>query len=172
MMKAQIKTIDGMQVVVLPAGTEMRSGEVFIRCDPNSGDLVLSSHPASWDGFFDQDRLDGIPQDFMTSQDRFGGEAMCTSIESLAAAWQRVASEADFPADFDGRPTPEVHRATEALDQLLREHLGTTNDRRVFALMHLLGLAALRMEQVIWPANYERLRREIEKAVREDGAGE
>ncbi len=172
MIRAQIKTIDGMQAVLLPAGVEMRSGEVFIRCDPNSGDLVLSSHPASWEGFFDQDRLDEIPQDFMTSQDRFGGESPCTSIESLAAAWHRVVGAADFPADFDGRPTPEAHRATEALEQLLREHLVTTKDRRLFALMHLLGLAALRMEQVIWPENYERLCSEIEKAVGEDGAGE
>ncbi|HRH27257.1 MAG TPA: hypothetical protein PKV17_00570 [Aquabacterium sp.] len=149
MMKAQIKTIDGMQAVLLPAGTEMPSGEVFIRRDPNSGDLVLSSHPASWDGFFDQDRLDEIPQDFMNSQDRFGGEPPRTTLEALASAWQGIAVEVDFPAEFDGLPTPEAHRATEALEQLLREHLIAAKDQRLFALMHLLGLAALRMEQVI-----------------------
>lgn len=43
----------------------------------------------------------------------------------------------------------------------------STNDMRLFGLLHLLGQASLRMEQVLWPEDYERMTREVEEALRE-----
>jgi hypothetical protein len=40
---------------------------------------------------------------------------------------------------------------------------------RLFGLLHLLGQASLRMEQVLWPEDYERMTREVEEALREAG---
>ena len=34
---------------------------------------------------------------------------------------------------------------------------------RLFSLLHLLGQASLRMEQALWPEDYERMTREVEK---------
>lgn len=50
------------------------------------------------------------------------------------------------------------------------EHIVTTNDMRLFSLLHLLGLASLRMEQALWPEDYERMTREVEEALREADA--
>ena len=89
-----------------------------------------------------------------------------SSIEALASAWARIAEEAEFPADYEGTATPEAHRASEAIQEWIREHIVTTNDMRLFGLLHLLGQASLRMEQTLWPEEYERMTREVEEALR------
>jgi hypothetical protein len=38
---------------------------------------------------------------------------------------------------------------------------------RLFSLLHLLGQASLRMEQALWPEDYERMTREVEEALRQ-----
>ena len=38
---------------------------------------------------------------------------------------------------------------------------------RLFGLLHLLGQASLRMEQTLWPEDFERMTREVEEALRE-----
>lgn len=38
---------------------------------------------------------------------------------------------------------------------------------RLFGLLHLLGQTSLRMEQTLWPEDFERITREVEKALRE-----
>ena len=63
-----------------------------------------------------------------------------SSFEALASAWARIAEEAEIPA---------------------------TNDMRLFGLLHLLGQASLRMEQTLWPKDYERMAREVEQALRD-----
>lgn len=88
------------------------------------------------------------------------------SIEALASAWARIAEEAGFPADYEGTATPEAHQVSEAIQERIREHIVATNDMRLFGLVHLLGQASLRMEQVLWPKEYERMTREIEEALR------
>ena len=90
-----------------------------------------------------------------------------SSIEALASAWARIAEEAEFPADYEGTATPAAHRASEAIQERIREHIVATNDMRLFGLLHLLGQASLRMEQALWPEDYERLTREVEEALRE-----
>lgn len=90
-----------------------------------------------------------------------------TSLDALATAWAQIMAEAGFPLDYEGTGTPDVHRATEAMQEQIRDHIVATNDMRLFGLLHLLGQASLRMEQVLWPEDYERMQREVETALRE-----
>ena len=90
-----------------------------------------------------------------------------SSIEALASAWARIAEETEFPADYEGTATPAAHQVSEAIQERIREHIVATNDMRLFGLLHLLGQASLRMEQVLWPEDYERMTREVKKALRE-----
>ncbi|NJM31987.1 MAG: hypothetical protein HC848_02710 [Limnobacter sp.] len=90
-----------------------------------------------------------------------------SSIEALASAWARIAEEAGFPSDYEGTASPEAHRASEAIQERIREHIVASNDMRLFGLLHLLGQASLRMEQALWPEDYVRMTREVEEALRE-----
>ncbi|WP_301101072.1 hypothetical protein [Propionivibrio sp.] len=83
------------------------------------------------------------------------------SIEALASAWARIAEEAMLPPDYEGTATPAAHRASEALQSRIRDHIVATNDMRLF------GQASLSMEQTLWPEDFERMTREIEEALRE-----
>ncbi len=97
-----------------------------------------------------------------------GAAEMSTStIEALASAWARIAEEAEFPADYEGTATPQAHRASEAIQEQIRERIVATNDMRLFSLLHLLSQASLRMEQALWPEDYERMTREVEEALRQ-----
>lgn len=86
---------------------------------------------------------------------------------ALTSAWARIAEEAEFPADYEGTATPQAHRASEAIQEQIRERIVATNDMRLFSLLHLLGQASLRMEQALWPEDYERMTREVEEALRQ-----
>jgi antitoxin VapB len=56
------------QAVRLPVEYRFEGSEVFVRRDPNSGDVILSRHPDSWKDFFClADSLD-IPQDFLANR--------------------------------------------------------------------------------------------------------
>lgn len=44
-----------------------------------------------------------------------------STIEALASAWARIAEEAEFPADYEGTATPQAHRASEAIQEQIRE---------------------------------------------------
>ena len=90
-----------------------------------------------------------------------------SSIEALASAWVSIAEEAALPSDYAGTATQEAHRACEAIQARIRDHIVATNDMRLFGLLHLLGQASLRMEQVLWPEDYERMAREVKEALRE-----
>lgn len=90
-----------------------------------------------------------------------------STIEALASAWARIAEEAEFPADYERTATPQAHRASEAIQEQIREHIVAANDMRLFGLLHLLGQASLRMEQALWPEDYELMTREVEEALRE-----
>ena len=89
------------------------------------------------------------------------------NIKALASAWASIAEEVEFPADYEGTASSEAHRASDAIQERIREHIVTTKDMRLFGLLHPLGQASLRMEQVLWPEEYERMTREVEEALRE-----
>ncbi len=90
-----------------------------------------------------------------------------SGIQALARAWVRITEEVKFPSGYDGAASLEAHRAIEAIQEQIQEHIVCTGDRRLFSLLQLLGQASLRMEQELWPGDYERMRREIEAALHE-----
>ena len=66
---AKLFTTGGSQAVRLPKEFRFQGTEVFIRRDSNTGEIVLSTKPDSWQEFFElADRTD-IPPDFMTDRE-------------------------------------------------------------------------------------------------------
>jgi antitoxin VapB len=68
--RAQILLIEDDQAVVLPEEYRFSTDEVYIRRDATTGDVVLSTRPNSWDGFFALYGTGAEPDDFMTKMDR------------------------------------------------------------------------------------------------------
>ena len=58
------------QAVRLPAAFRFGTNEVFVRRDPETGDVILSRRPASWDGFFNALQGADVPPDFVDEKDR------------------------------------------------------------------------------------------------------
>jgi antitoxin VapB len=66
--KAKVFMNGRSQAVRIPAEYRFASDEVYIRRDPQSGDLILSEAPGDWDEIFAAlDRV-GIPDDFMSDR--------------------------------------------------------------------------------------------------------
>lgn len=86
-----------------------------------------------------------------------------SSIEVLASAWLTGCGRRSVP---EGTASPEAYRACEAIQARMRDHIVAT-DMRLFGLLHLLGQVSLRMEQTLWPEDYERMTRAVEQALRE-----
>ena len=57
------------QAVRLPMEFRFSGAEVLIRRDPNTGEVVLSPKPNSWQDFFALADSTEIPADFMTDRD-------------------------------------------------------------------------------------------------------
>ena len=49
--------------------------EVFIRKDPNTGDVILSLKPTTWDSFFNALQAAGFSHDFMDVEERYQEQA-------------------------------------------------------------------------------------------------
>jgi antitoxin VapB len=58
------------QAVRLPAAFRFDTKEVFIRPDPDTGDVILSRKPATWDGFFAALQGADIPAGFLDEGER------------------------------------------------------------------------------------------------------
>lgn len=56
------------QAVRLPADFRFEGGEVFIRQDQTTGDVILSRRPESWDSFFKLRQEANIPSEFMADR--------------------------------------------------------------------------------------------------------
>ena len=57
------------QAVRLPANYRFDCNEVFIRKDPETGDVVISKKPGSWSDFFKVMETIDVPEDFMEKRD-------------------------------------------------------------------------------------------------------
>ena len=57
------------QAVRLPANYRFDCNEVFIRKDPETGDVVISKKPGSWSDFFKVMETIDVPEDFMEERD-------------------------------------------------------------------------------------------------------
>ncbi len=58
------------QAVRIPAEYRFTSNEVFIRRDPQSGDVILSQAPDSWDDVYAALDKAGFPDDFLTDRNQ------------------------------------------------------------------------------------------------------
>ncbi|MEJ2613236.1 MAG: type II toxin-antitoxin system VapB family antitoxin [Candidatus Thiodiazotropha sp.] len=57
------------QAVRLPANYRFDCEEVYIRRDAETGDIIISRKPGSWEDFFEMMDNINIPDDFMSERD-------------------------------------------------------------------------------------------------------
>jgi len=72
---AKIVAHGSHQSVHLPTGYRFVEKEVYIRKDPQTGDVILSRKPASWAGFVKllEEAQADVPPDFLTPETRDQG---------------------------------------------------------------------------------------------------
>lgn len=70
---AKLFTNGRSQAVRLPAAYRFDAKEVFIRQDPETGDVILSRKPATWDDFFVVLKDADVPADFLDQKERDHG---------------------------------------------------------------------------------------------------
>jgi antitoxin VapB len=58
------------QAVRLPAAYRFDAKEVYIRQDPETGDVILSRKPESWDDFFSALKGGDVPANFLIERER------------------------------------------------------------------------------------------------------
>ncbi len=61
------------QAVRLPVAYRFDAKEVFIRQDAETGDVILSRKPATWDDFFSALKSADVPIDFLSEKERDQG---------------------------------------------------------------------------------------------------
>ena len=57
------------QAIRLPRDYQFDCSEVLIRKDPESGDIIISEKPTSWDGFFELLAQVDVPNDFLIDRE-------------------------------------------------------------------------------------------------------
>jgi antitoxin VapB len=67
---AKLFTNGRSQAVRLPAAYRFDAKEVFIRQDQETGDVILSRKPESWDDFFIALKGADVPADFLGEKER------------------------------------------------------------------------------------------------------
>ncbi len=70
---AKLFTNGRSQAVRLPAAYRFNTREVFIRQDPETGDVILSRKPVTWDGFFAVLKGAEVPDNFLDENERKQG---------------------------------------------------------------------------------------------------
>ena len=70
---AKLFTNGRSQAVRLPAAFRFDGQEVFIRQDPETGDVILSRKPPDWDDFFTALKGANVPVDFVNKTERNQG---------------------------------------------------------------------------------------------------
>lgn len=66
--KARVFMSGRSQAVRIPAEYRFTSNEVFIRRDPQSGDVILSQAPGSWDEVYAALDKAAFPDDFLADR--------------------------------------------------------------------------------------------------------
>ena len=61
------------QAVRLPVAYRFDANEVFIRQDPETGDIILSRKPANWDDFLLLLKNTDVPDNFLNPDERNQG---------------------------------------------------------------------------------------------------
>ena len=70
---AKLFTNGRSQAVRLPAAFRFDAQEVFIRQDPETGDVILSRKPPDWDDFFSALKGADVPVDLLDEKERNQG---------------------------------------------------------------------------------------------------
>jgi antitoxin VapB len=70
---AKLFTNGRSQAVRLPAAYRFETKEVFIRQDPETGDIILSRKPATWDDFLAAIEEVKVPAGFLGKKERNQG---------------------------------------------------------------------------------------------------
>lgn len=73
---AKLFTNGRSQAVRLPAAYRFNTQEVFIRRDPDTGDVILSRKPENWDSFLEALKDLEAPPDFLDKTERSQGVAV------------------------------------------------------------------------------------------------
>ena len=68
--KARVFMSGRSQAVRIPAAYRFATDEVYIRRDPQSGDLILSQAPGDWRAIYAALDEAGIPEDFLSDRDQ------------------------------------------------------------------------------------------------------
>lgn len=71
--KAKVFMSGGSQAVRLPAEFRFEGNEVFIRRNPATGEVILSTKPSDWSGLFSALQEADFPDDFLGPEDRNQG---------------------------------------------------------------------------------------------------
>ncbi len=71
---AKLFTTGRSQAVRLPKEFRFQGGEVFIRRDPLTGEVILSPKPSTWSDFFELADQAEIPTDFMLEREQLPNE--------------------------------------------------------------------------------------------------
>lgn len=72
---ARIFTIGGDQAIRLPAFCRFETSEVYVRRDPETGDVVLSRRPSTWSGLIDAIHAAQQRDDFLSPDERSSSPA-------------------------------------------------------------------------------------------------
>lgn len=67
---AKLFTNGRSQAVRLPAAYRFDTAEVYIRKDPETGDVILSRRPADWADFLRVIKDADVPADFLSEDER------------------------------------------------------------------------------------------------------
>lgn len=81
---AKLFTNGRSQAVRLPAAYRFDADEVFIRQDPETGDVILSRKPEDWAGFFAAIQGAAVPADFLDQRERDQGSPEAPPRDPLA----------------------------------------------------------------------------------------
>ena len=68
--KARVFMSGRSQAVRIPVEYRFKTDEVYIRRDPQSGDLILSQAPGGWDDIYAALDKAGFPDDFLAERDQ------------------------------------------------------------------------------------------------------
>lgn len=68
--KAKVFMTGRSQAVRIPAEYRFTADEVYIRRDPQSGDVILSQSPGGWDEIFAALDKAGVPEDFLADRNQ------------------------------------------------------------------------------------------------------
>jgi len=101
--KAKLFMDGDSQAVRLPDHCRFDGDEVYIRQDPETGDVILRTRPNGWDEFFDMLDEDPMPEDFLADRGQGVPPDITPSDESDSHAGLRTIMEStdSMEAEWD-----------------------------------------------------------------------